>query len=140
MTVHFPPPVEELLDCKYEWCGRIGALGFKRESHRRDHYRNVHMKKTEYPETGKGGRFRRRLSNGPETFGGVSITGASLPEYSHEKANANTLVPAPVPMSVKIQVVEKEDAAKEQRSLTQAALRLRNCRLTWEKPHQIKKL
>ena len=56
MTVHFPPAVDELLDCKYEWCGRTGAHGFKREDHRKEHYRKVHMKENEYPKTGKGGR------------------------------------------------------------------------------------
>lgn len=39
MTVHFPPAVEELLDCKYECCGRTGTHGFKREEHRKEHYR-----------------------------------------------------------------------------------------------------
>ena len=118
MTVHFPPPVEELLDCKYEWCGRIGAHGFKREEHRKEHYMKVHMKETEYPKTGKGGRSDRRGGKGGKFFGGVSITGAPLPKDSHEKANANTLVPAPVPTPVKLQAVEKKDAAKERSSLT----------------------
>ena len=56
MTIHFPPGVDELLDCKYEWCGRVGAYGFKREDHRKEHYRKVHMKVEEYPKTGKGGK------------------------------------------------------------------------------------
>ena len=56
MTVHFPPKEDELLDCKYEWCGRIGAYGFKREDHRKEHYRKVHMKESEFPKTGKRGR------------------------------------------------------------------------------------
>ena len=59
MTVHFPPAADELLDCKYEWCGRTGSHGFKREDHRKEHYRNVHMKASEYPKTGKGGRSSR---------------------------------------------------------------------------------
>lgn len=59
MTVHFPPSPEELLDCRYEWCGRIGAHGFKREDHRKEHYRKVHMKENEYPKTGRGGRSGR---------------------------------------------------------------------------------
>lgn len=59
MTVHFPPAPDELLDCKYEWCGRTGAHGFKREDHRKEHYRKVHMKESEYPKTGKGGRSGR---------------------------------------------------------------------------------
>ena len=49
-TVHFPPAVEELLDCKYEWCGRTGAHGFKKEDHRKEHYRKVHMKGSGYSE------------------------------------------------------------------------------------------
>lgn len=57
MTIHFPPVVEELLDCKYEWCGRTGSHGFKREDHRKDHYRKVHMKVDDYSsKKGKGGR------------------------------------------------------------------------------------
>lgn len=59
MTVHFPPAPDELLDCQYEWCGRTGAHGFKREDHRKEHYRKVHMKESEYPKTGKGGRSGR---------------------------------------------------------------------------------
>ena len=50
------PPVEALLDCKYEWCGRTGAHGFKREDHLKEHYRKVHMKENEYPRSGKGHR------------------------------------------------------------------------------------
>ncbi|KAM0795279.1 hypothetical protein BDR22DRAFT_618707 [Usnea florida] len=60
MTIHFPPDKTELLDCKYEWCGRTGAHGFKREDHRKEHYRKVHMKESEYPKTGKGGRSGKR--------------------------------------------------------------------------------
>lgn len=64
MTVHFPPPVEELLNCQYAWCGRTGAHGFKREDHRKEHYRKVHMKESEYPKTGKGGRSGRSGGSG----------------------------------------------------------------------------
>lgn len=60
-TVHFPPAVEELLDCKYEWCGRTGAHGFKREDHRKEHYRKVHMKGSEYPK--RHGRRNSRSSS-----------------------------------------------------------------------------
>ena len=60
-TVHFPPAVEELLDCKYEWCGRTGAHGFKREDHRKEHYRKVHMKGSEYPK--RSGRRSERSSS-----------------------------------------------------------------------------
>ena len=49
-TKHFPPVVEELLDCQYEWCGRTGAHGFKREDHRKEHYRKVHPKESRYPK------------------------------------------------------------------------------------------
>ena len=56
--VHLPPAVEELLDCKYEWCGRTGAHGFKREDHRKEHYRKVHKKESEYPKTSKRGTKR----------------------------------------------------------------------------------
>lgn len=59
MTTHFPPSVDELLDCEYKWCGRTGTHGFKREDHRKEHYRKVHMKENEYPKTGKGGRSGR---------------------------------------------------------------------------------
>ena len=65
MSVHFPPAVDKLLDCRYEWCGRIGANGFKREDHRKQHYRKVHMKESEHPKTkGKGreGNGKRRSS------------------------------------------------------------------------------
>ena len=54
MTVHFPCAVDELLDCRYEWCGRTGEHGFKREDHRKEHYRMVHMKESEYPQVGRG--------------------------------------------------------------------------------------
>ena len=54
MVIHFPPAVEELLDCKYGWCGRTGALGFKREDHRKEHYRKVHMEESEYVKKRKG--------------------------------------------------------------------------------------
>ena len=66
MTVHFPLDENELLDCKYEWCGRTGAHGFKREDHRKEHYRKIHIE-TEYPKTGKGGRSGSsgRKSDGP---------------------------------------------------------------------------
>ncbi|CAD6586191.1 MAG: hypothetical protein ASARMPRED_002468 [Alectoria sarmentosa] len=43
MRVHFPPGQMELLDCKYEWCGRTGENGFIREYYRKEHYREVHM-------------------------------------------------------------------------------------------------
>ena len=59
MTIHFPPAPEELLDCRYEWCGRTGAHGFKREYHREEHYRKVHGKGNEYPKTGEGGKSGR---------------------------------------------------------------------------------
>lgn len=59
MTVHFPPSVEELLDCKYEGCGRTSEMGFKRDDHRKAHYRKVHKKESEYPKMGKGGRIGR---------------------------------------------------------------------------------
>ena len=73
MTIHTPPNEDELLDCKYEWCGRTGAHGFKREGcgrtgahgfkredHRKEHYRKVHKKETEYPRTGTGGITDRK--------------------------------------------------------------------------------
>ena len=62
MQVHFPPGVDKLLDCRYEWCGRTGAHGFKREDHREEHYRRVHMKENEYLRTGKGERNGRKSS------------------------------------------------------------------------------
>ena len=61
MTVHFPPAVEELLDCTYEWCGRTGARGFRRIDHRMEHYRKVHVKESEYPETSKRCSEQRRV-------------------------------------------------------------------------------
>ena len=63
--VHFPPAVDELLDCKYEWCGRTGAHGFKREDLRKDHYRKVHNEGSRaraYPK--KSGR--RNITKGRE--------------------------------------------------------------------------
>ena len=67
MTVHFPPKEDELLDCKFESCGRTGAYGFKREDHRKEHYRKVH-KETEYPKTRKGGRSGRESGGSPRTW------------------------------------------------------------------------
>lgn len=61
MTVHFPSAVEEILDCKYEWCGRTGARGFHRNDHRMEHYRKVHMRESEYPETSKRSSEQRRV-------------------------------------------------------------------------------
>ena len=64
MTTHFPPSVNELLDCEYKWCGRTGTHGFKREDDRKEHYRKLHGKENEYPKNGKGRRSRGR-SAGP---------------------------------------------------------------------------
>ena len=66
MRKHFPQAVNKLLDCRYEWCGRTGAQGFKREDHRKDHYRKVHKKESEYPKTGKGSRSGRNIRGRPD--------------------------------------------------------------------------
>ncbi len=55
------PPV--LMDCKYAWCGRVGNHGFKREDHRKEHYRTVHRKEIEYSKTGRGGKKRSSKSD-----------------------------------------------------------------------------
>ena len=68
MTVHFPPAVDELLDCRYEWCGRTGAHGFKREDNRKEHYRMVHNREDGYPKRGKQILGRRSIGN-PNTPG-----------------------------------------------------------------------
>ena len=60
MTVHFPPATEELLDCAYKWCGRTGEHGFRREDHRKEHYRKVHRKRNDYTKMAMGGRSGRR--------------------------------------------------------------------------------
>ena len=57
MTVHFPPKEDELLDCKYEWCGRIGEYGFIREDTRKEHYRKFH----ERERVSKDGQKREKL-------------------------------------------------------------------------------
>ena len=63
MLTHYPDVDPVLLDCKYEWCGRVGNHGFKREDHRKEHYRKVHMKESEYPKTGRGGKKRSSNSD-----------------------------------------------------------------------------
>ena len=60
MTKHFPPAVGELLDCMYWWCGRTGKYGFKREDHRKEHYRTVHMYESKYTKSGRT-KSRKRL-------------------------------------------------------------------------------
>ncbi len=66
--------MEELLDCKYEWCGRTGAHGFKREDHRKEHYRKVHKNESEYPKMGKGGRSGRGGGSSRQSRPAVSTT------------------------------------------------------------------
>ena len=86
MTVHFDPTVEELLDCKYEWCGRIGTYGFRREDHRMEHYRSVHTKESEYPKTRKDGRSAR---SGVRKLGHLSNPTASMTHVSVDAENHN---------------------------------------------------
>ncbi|CAF9942447.1 hypothetical protein IMSHALPRED_003684 [Imshaugia aleurites] len=83
MTIHFPPAVEELLDCRYGWCGRTGAHGFKTDDHRREHYRKVH---TEGFRAGRSGTSTRR------NLGPRLETAASTKHLSVDLIDGNTPV------------------------------------------------
>ena len=83
MTLHFPPTKNELLDCKYEWCGRTGAYGFKREDHRKEHYRKVHMKESEPPKSGKSGTAGRRARELAPDAQALDLATATLAEDSN---------------------------------------------------------
>ena len=111
MIVHFPPAVEELLDCKYEWCGRTGARGFKREDHRMEHYRMVHMKESEYPEMSKRSSEQRsvrkehehRSSPTTSTIHSLVDWNVDTPSQIKETKRKSTAGEESVPLSGNIQ-------------------------------------
>ena len=104
MTVHFPAVVDELLDCKYEWCGRTGAHGFKREDHRRDHYRKVHFQESDNGKRGKrtsNARTSRLRTTPPTSTTSLSplATNASTPAQSDKIAGKQTARKKSMPAS-----------------------------------------
>ena len=113
MTVHFPPSEEELLDCKYECCGRTGAHGFKTENHRKGHYRNVHMNGREYPfNTGRAGRGQRdrekstgrqSIPAAPATSSLVSMEKMSTPVQTKAVEEKPTMKEENIPPSGSLQ-------------------------------------
>ena len=86
MRVHFP----DLLDCKYEWCGRTGAYGFKREDHRMEHYKKEHSKESEYPLIGIGSAFGQHKAG--RSLGHQSIPAASTTDLPILLTNEATRV------------------------------------------------
>ena len=125
MAIHYYPTQDELLNCRYEWCGRTGTHGFKREDHRKDHYRKVHMKETEYPKKDKRSS---NLKISGLLLGLRAIAPTSTSSLSPVAINANTPVQSN-PMAGKQTAREKSMPAsgnpRDSKSSTAAVARLK---------------